>query len=280
VAAFWYGLTRGRDGANPCGYSVSERGRNVAFDDRRSENVNAQHPPHEEQGDDGHHHVANPLPDGFRLGAVLHGLIVAGWSRWSVAALQRRWDRLCAGLDLILDQRGADMADLPGGESGMPAARLQAQGSLSADDGIAPGVVSLFAELRGHERQATEELGQWKTHHEERKVIDASQAAITLAILLTDEELDAARHGEPAQVFPANAAPPDGRPRLDGVIGWSRIRAVGGGAADGGPSLSRFPPLEPGSDPRSTGPRYGRSARRRQRDTAPGLTRAGEPIGW
>ena len=29
------------------------------------------------------------------------------------------------------------------------------------------------------ERQAAEELGQWKTHHEERKVIDASQAAIT-----------------------------------------------------------------------------------------------------
>jgi|ERR1035437_3259289 hypothetical protein len=36
-----------------------------------------------------------------------------------VAALQKRWDRLRAGHDLILDQRGADMADLPGGESGM-----------------------------------------------------------------------------------------------------------------------------------------------------------------
>jgi hypothetical protein len=32
-------------------------------------------------------------------------------------ALQKRWDRLRAGLDLILDQRGADMADLPGGAS-------------------------------------------------------------------------------------------------------------------------------------------------------------------
>jgi hypothetical protein len=31
----------------------------------------------------------------------------------------KRWDRLRAGLDLILDQRGADMADLPGGTSGM-----------------------------------------------------------------------------------------------------------------------------------------------------------------
>ena len=36
-----------------------------------------------------------------------------------VAALQERWDRLRAGLDLILDQRGADMADLPGDASGM-----------------------------------------------------------------------------------------------------------------------------------------------------------------
>ena len=37
----------------------------------------------------------------------------------SAAALQKRWDRLRAGIDLILDQRGADMADLPGGASGL-----------------------------------------------------------------------------------------------------------------------------------------------------------------
>jgi hypothetical protein len=36
-----------------------------------------------------------------------------------VAARQNRWDCLRAGLDLILDQRGADMADLPGGASGL-----------------------------------------------------------------------------------------------------------------------------------------------------------------
>jgi hypothetical protein len=29
---------------------------------------------------------------------------------------------------------------------------------------------------------------------------------------------------EPAQVFPVSGAPPNGRPRVDGVIGWSRIR--------------------------------------------------------
>jgi hypothetical protein len=34
-------------------------------------------------------------------------------------ALQKCWDRQRAGLDLILDQRDADMADLPGGASGL-----------------------------------------------------------------------------------------------------------------------------------------------------------------
>jgi len=34
-------------------------------------------------------------------------------------ALQKGWDRLRASLDLVLDQRGADMADLPDGASGM-----------------------------------------------------------------------------------------------------------------------------------------------------------------
>ena len=36
-----------------------------------------------------------------------------------VQALQERWDYMRAGLDLILNQRGADMADLPGGASGL-----------------------------------------------------------------------------------------------------------------------------------------------------------------
>jgi hypothetical protein len=105
--------------------------------------------------------------------------------------------------------------------------------------------VSLVAELRGHERQAAEELRQWKAHVEERKPLDVSPAAVTRAMAMTTAELKelekgagdgeiarggrpggsdvaspqpAARHGEPAQVFPANAAPPGARPRMDGVI--------------------------------------------------------------
>ena len=51
---------------------------------------------------------------------------------------------------------------------------------------IDPGVVSVVGGLRGNERQAAEELGQWKT----RRVMDASQAAITLAMICTRERLE------------------------------------------------------------------------------------------
>jgi hypothetical protein len=55
---------------------------------------------------------------------------------------------------------------------------------------IDPGVVSLVADLRAHERQAAQELDQWKTHHEERQVIDGSPAAITLAKIRNREQLE------------------------------------------------------------------------------------------
>jgi hypothetical protein len=158
-----------------------------------------------------------------------------------VAALQKRWDHLRAGLDPAPGPAGCGHGRFAGRRQRDAGARLQGKRKpISLETRIDLGVVSLVAELRGHERQAAEELGQWKTRVEERKVIDASPAAIK----------PAARHGEPAHVFPAISAPADGRPRLDGGIGWSGICAVASGAADGRPSLSKFPPLEPGSGPR------------------------------
>jgi hypothetical protein len=77
-----------------------------------------------------------------------------------VAALQRRWDRLRAGLGLILDQRGANMADLPGGASGMLCRDYKRKEADREVYHIDPGVVPLVAELRGHERQTAEELEQ------------------------------------------------------------------------------------------------------------------------
>jgi hypothetical protein len=52
--------------------------------------------------------------------------------------------------------------------------------------GAADGRPSL-SRFPGHERQAAEELGQWKHIIEERKVIDATPAAITLAMICTRE---------------------------------------------------------------------------------------------
>jgi hypothetical protein len=49
-------------------------------------------------------------------------------------------------------------------------ARLQGQEADKLVTRIDPGVVSLVAELRAHERHAAEKLEQWRTHHEERKV--------------------------------------------------------------------------------------------------------------
>jgi Terminase small subunit len=103
-----------------------------------------------------------------------------------VTALQKRWVSLQAGLALVLQQRGADMADVPGGASGLLMRDYKGKEVVTRID---PGVGSLLAELRRHERQAAEELEQWKTHVEERKVIDASRAEITLGMVCSLEQL-------------------------------------------------------------------------------------------
>src|SRR5450759_3596687 len=94
----------------------------------------------------------------------------------------------------VIDERAAwaDFADVPGGTTGLLVKDYKGK---EADQLVYKVDTGLLGELRGHERQAAEELGQWKTHHEERRVIDASPAAITLATLLTGEELDSLEEG-------------------------------------------------------------------------------------
>ena len=70
------------------------------------------------------------------------------------------------------------MVDLPGGASGMLVRDSKGKEADRLVTRIDPGVVSLVAELSGHERQAAEELGQWKTHVEEPRVIDPAPAEI------------------------------------------------------------------------------------------------------
>jgi hypothetical protein len=52
------------------------------------------------------------------------------------------------------------MADVPGGGSGLLARDCKGKKAYRLVTRIASGVVSLVAELRGHERQAAEEAGQ------------------------------------------------------------------------------------------------------------------------
>ena len=99
---------------------------------------------------------------------------------------------------------------------------------------IAPGVVSLVAELRGHGRQAAEELEQGKNRVEEHK-LDASPAAITLAMICTRNNSRSHRPRDQQPQFPRRRSP----------------KTLGSAAR------------RPGPDPGPAGRGCGRSARRR-----------------
>jgi hypothetical protein len=136
---------------------------------------------------------------------------------------------------------GADMADVPGGASGLLVRGYKGKEADRLVTRIAPGVVSLVSDLRAHERQATEELGQGNGV-EERKPRDASPAAATRTLLLTDEQLDSlekrrleiqksrgadgqmdqmsqALNRQRAMVSLPTYSPPLARPRLE-TAGW------------------------------------------------------------
>jgi hypothetical protein len=77
----------------------------------------------------------------------------------------------------------ADMADIPGGASGLLCRDYKGKEADRLVTRIDPGMVSRVAELGGHERQAADQLGRWNTHREERRVIETSPAAVTLAAI-------------------------------------------------------------------------------------------------
>jgi hypothetical protein len=66
------------------------------------------------------------------------------------------------------------MADLPGGASGLRVRDYKGRKGDRLMTRIDPGVVSLVAELRGHERQAAEELGSGKRTSIETDQVDIS----------------------------------------------------------------------------------------------------------
>jgi hypothetical protein len=101
--------------------------------------------------------------------------------RRHVEALQERWNRLRKDLDRLLTERGAELADVPGGSTGLLVRDYRRKEAPQAVYRIDPGVMVLFAELRAHERQAAEELGQWAAKTADRTNADMLVARLNAA---------------------------------------------------------------------------------------------------
>jgi Terminase small subunit len=101
-----------------------------------------------------------------------------------VQALQNRWDKMRR----VIDERATspDFAEVPGGTTGLLCKDYKGK---AADTVVYKVDTGLLAELRAHEKQAAEELEQWKTHIEVRKTIDVTPEAYALALLCTPEQL-------------------------------------------------------------------------------------------
>ena len=80
-----------------------------------------------------------------------------------------------------------EYASVPGGTTGLLTKDYKGK---QADTPVYKVDTALLAELRAHERQAAEELCQWKAVIEERKMRDATPAAITLAIIQPNTALE------------------------------------------------------------------------------------------
>jgi hypothetical protein len=68
-----------------------------------------------------------------------------------IAALQDR----CRRMRQLMDQRAVEMADVPGGDTGLLVEDLKGKVVVYRFDR------NLLAEIRAHERQVAQELGQW-----------------------------------------------------------------------------------------------------------------------
>ena len=78
------------------------------------------------------------------------------------------------------------MADVPGGASGL--LFRDSRGVARVDSGL----VLLLAEIRAHEQQAAQEIGQWqsKVVVAQKKLIDATPRAVALGMICSVEVLE------------------------------------------------------------------------------------------
>ena len=97
-----------------------------------------------------------------------------------VAELQQRWAQLREKLETIMLERGATMAEAPGGSTGLYAKDFKGKYDTPVYR-IDPGIVALFGELRAHGKQAAEELGQWT----EKQAPLGSNTALVTNIIIT-----------------------------------------------------------------------------------------------
>ena len=93
-----------------------------------------------------------------------------------VAELQQRWAQLREKLETIMLERGATMAEAPGGSTGLYAKDFKDKYDTPVYK-IDPGIVALFGELRAIEKQASEKLGQWT-----EKQVPLGSAAVRTSI--------------------------------------------------------------------------------------------------
>ena len=95
-----------------------------------------------------------------------------------IQALQDRWSTLHAAIAQLMSERAADMAEVPGGGTGLLVRQYQGGTPIYKVD---TGLVRLIGQLLAHEKQAAEELGQWT---EKRDVSDAAAVAAQVIINL------------------------------------------------------------------------------------------------
>jgi hypothetical protein len=83
-----------------------------------------------------------------------------------VRALQNRWERM----NRVMDERAADpaMAKVPGGTTGLLVHNVKSIGAGMAAERVDLYELdaALLKEMREHEKQAAQELGQWSEKHE------------------------------------------------------------------------------------------------------------------
>src|SRR5450432_4730881 len=100
-----------------------------------------------------------------------------------VQALQNRWDRLRVGVAQLMAERGADMAEAPGGSTGLLVRRYQGALAMPVYT-VDTGLLSLLSELRAIEKQAAEELGQWR---EKRALtVNGAEALTSITVQFVD----------------------------------------------------------------------------------------------